>query len=346
MIFRVSPGTFVLRALLMCIAAGMAALAAGQDGQQWTERRNLGFEGQVRSVLTTVERRSPDPRAPGKRALFLRRGPEWFLFDRNGKRIESASASDSDQIIDVSKRTEVKADGTEVWTNSKGEVSESRRQEILLPDGRREVTYYSNSKVANREVIRFDKKGREVELRGFNSKGSLISEQSTAFSEQGEMRTWKLYDEDGAPAQEIRTSVPVDESRIDRWQYDAEGRLAWHVAINGEGELLTYWYAPGYVPKLSSSGSLGVCHPGACVSYKFDERGGVEKTVQHTRGKAYLEPESEEHYNGVGEMDEKAEVKYNRDSHGNWILRSVLLWDAFSNLMIEVEQDSRKIEYY
>jgi len=59
-----------------------------------------------------------------------------------------------------------------------------------------------------------------------------------------------------------------------------------------------------------------------------------------------LEPDSEEHYNFNGVLDEKAEIKYTRDAHGNWTLRTVFVWDAPSNQMIQVEQDTRTIEYY
>ena len=108
-----------------------------------------------------------------------------------------------------------------------------------------------------------------------------------------------------------------------------------------------YWYKAGYKPKLSSSDSLGVCRIGLCVSYKFDEQGSgrVERTLQHTSREGNLEPDSEEHYNFDGVLDEKAEIKYTRDVHGNWISRSVFVWDASSNRMIEVERDTRTIEY-
>jgi hypothetical protein len=330
----------------MCLALGAASCAAAQDGGPWSERRNLGFKGPVRSVLTTAERPNPDPRPPAQRALFVPGGPEWFAFDSNGKRIEIALGSSGDQIVNISKRTSVKPDGTEVWTNSDGHTTESRKQEILLPDGSREVTYYANAEVTNRDLSRFDEKGRVVGFRSYDGKGNLTSEQSTVFSDAGEVNTWKLYDHEGRIAVQARTESRDDPSRIDRWQYDGEGRLGWHVAVNGSGELLTHWYKPGYQPKLSSSDSLGICRPGECVSYKFDEEGRLQKTVKHSGGKAYAEPDSEEHYNAAGDMDEKVEIQYTRDVHGNWTSRSVFIWDAVSNQMTEVERDSRKIEYY
>ena len=84
------------------------------------------------------------------------------------------------------------------------------------------------------------------------------------------------------------------------------------------------------------------------MSYKFDEQGSgrMEKSVQHTSGEGNLEPDSEEHYNLNGVLDEKAEIKYARDAHGNWTSRTVFVWDATSNRMIEVERDARTIDYY
>ena len=51
---------------------------------EWTERRNLGFEGPVRSVLTTVARLNPDPRPRARRKLMLEANPDWAVFDTQG----------------------------------------------------------------------------------------------------------------------------------------------------------------------------------------------------------------------------------------------------------------------
>ncbi|MGA7317016.1 MAG: hypothetical protein WBX22_23945 [Silvibacterium sp.] len=72
----------------------------------------------------------------------------------------------------------------------------------------------------------------------------------------------------------------------------------------------------------------------------------MEKTVEHTDGESNLEPDSEEHYNFDGILDERAEIKYTRDEHGNWTSRSVFVWDLNSNQMVEIERDTRTIEYY
>jgi hypothetical protein len=72
----------------------------------------------------------------------------------------------------------------------------------------------------------------------------------------------------------------------------------------------------------------------------------MEKFVQHTSSEGNHELESEEHYNFDGILDEKAEIKYARDTHENWTSRSVFVWAATSNQVIEVERDTRTIEYY
>jgi hypothetical protein len=72
----------------------------------------------------------------------------------------------------------------------------------------------------------------------------------------------------------------------------------------------------------------------------------MEKRVEHTSGEGNPQLDGEEHYNFDGILDEKAEIKYTRDDRGNWTSRSVFVWDATSNQMIEVERDTRTIEYY
>jgi hypothetical protein len=331
----------------LCLLALFGLASSAQEAQHWTERQNLGFAGPVRSVLTTVVRTNPDPRPQGRRSLTVEGNPDWVVFDIEGRRIEFASASSSQRVEVISKCT-FQADGTQVCEDSMGKQQESRRQETRLPDGRREVAYFLGSRMESREVTSFDEKGRVVASRTFNGNGKLTSEETTLFSNDGETSTWKIYDDRGHVSLNERTLVPDDKTRFDRWSYDSEGDLVWHLALNGDGEVLSYWYKIGYKPKQSSSGSLGICHPRLCVSYNFDEQGSgrMEKFVQHTPGEGNLEPETSDHYNLDGILDEKAEIKYARDTHGNWTSRSVFVSAAASNQMIEVERDTRTIEYY
>jgi hypothetical protein len=336
----------MLRSLLssLCLLSLLGPPLCGQEPPHWTERRNLGFDGPVRSALTTVERPNPDPRPPAQRKLMYQANPDWAAFDLQGRRIEFASASNRDGFEEISKCT-FQSDGTKVCTDGTGRTQETRREETILPDGSREVTYLSGSKTDNREVTRFDEKGNAVSSRNYDNTGRLRSENSTLPNGADE---WKIYDENGRIVQNCQTRESNDKTRVDRWSYDSEGQLVWHIALSSDGELLSYWYKVGYKPMVSSSDSLGICRRGLCVDYKFDEQGSgrMEKTVQHTSGEGNLEPDSEEHYNLEGVLDDKTEVKYVRDAHGNWTSRTVLLWDAASNGMIEVERDARAIDYY
>jgi hypothetical protein len=327
------------------LALALTLTALAQTGEQpSTERRNNGFEGPVKSVLTTVEPRNPDPRPSGKRTLGGGVGPQWMVFDVAGTRIEQGTAADATHVVEISKRL-VKPDGAEVWTDSSGTSTESTKQETNLTDGSREVKYFTNSKLVTREITRMDEHGKVIAQRNFNEKGRLTSEESTSIDSNGETNTFKMYDDAGLGLHHI-TRVTRDPERFDRSEYAPNGRLAWSLSLNEYGELLSYYYSPGYKPKFSSSDSLGICRPKLCVSYKFDEQGKLEKHVQHTPEYGNLEPTSEEHYNSVGVMDEKVELKYTRDTHGNWTQRSLMVWDPSSNQMIEVERDIRIIEYY
>jgi|SRR5579859_138123 len=325
----------------------LALLGLSCNAQEATERSNLGFKGAVRSVLTTVTRPHPDPRPTGQHKLSVEEHPDWEAFDTQGRRIEFASASSLNRVETISKCT-FQGDGTEVCEDSTGHRQETRKQETSLPDGSRELAYFLGSKMQNREVTSFDEKGRPVASHSYGGNGRLISEASTLFGSDGDSTTSKIYDESGHVASNERTHMSADSTRVDRWAYDSKGDLVWHLALNSEGELLSYSYDFGYKPKLSSSDSLGICRPRLCVDYKFDEDGSgrIEKLVQHTSGEGNLEPDSEEHYNFDGILDEKVEIKYARDVNGNWTSRSVFVCDATSNQMIEIEYDARTIEYY
>ena len=151
---------------LLCLLTLLGLPSGAQEPQHWTERRNLGFEGPVRSVLTTVVRPNPDPRPQERRNLMVQANPDWAVFDIQGRRIEFASASSPDRFEAVSKCT-LQPDGTRVCTDSTGRTQETQKKETTLPDGSREVAYLRDSKVDNREVTRFDEKGRAVSSRNY-----------------------------------------------------------------------------------------------------------------------------------------------------------------------------------
>jgi len=341
---RTTADALALRATSVLVLFMATGLFRGQEVHQWSERENLGFKGPVRSVRTTVAGLNPDPRFDRPHKLFVEGYPDWTIFDPAGRRIAFVSGSSGENIIAVTKCT-FEADGSKVCNDGAGQQQESRERRTILPDGSREVTYLHDSKVETREVTQFDQKGRPVASRVYSSNGKLSSEDLRLPNGDDES---KIYDAGGVVISDERTRASNDLNRIDRSFYDSEGHLVWNLAISSDGDLLSYWYNIGFKPKVSSSGSLGTCRPQLCVDYKFDEQGSghLEKVVQHTQGHGNLEPDSEEHYDLDGALDERAEIKYTRDEHGNWTSRSVFVWDSSSNLMVEIERDTRTIEYY
>src|SRR5215469_8130305 len=178
---------------LLCV---LALLGLSCNAQEATERRNLGFKGAVRSVLTTVARPNPDPRPTGQHKLSVEEQPDWVAFDTQGRRIEFASAASLDRVEIISKCA-FQADGTEVCEDSTGHRQETRKQETTLPDGSRELAYFVGSKMQNREVTSFDEKGRAVASHNYDENGRLTSEESTLFGSDGDSTTWKIYDQSG-----------------------------------------------------------------------------------------------------------------------------------------------------
>ena len=333
----------VVRAILLPTMFTATVHSMGQEAHRATERENLGFKGPVRSVRLTVVRPNADPRSATHRELFIESHPDWTVFDLMGRRIEFASAARGDNILAVSK-CEFEADGSEVCYDSAGHQHESSEKRTILPDGTRELTSFQDSKMMLREVTQVDERGEFVASRVYLSDGKLSSEYLKLPDGSDES---KIYN-NGVVVSDSRTRESEDKNRFDRWSYDSDGHLVWSLAISDEGDLLSCWYDIGFKPKVSSSDSLGICRPHLCVRYKFDEEGSgrLEKVVQHTEKEGNLEPEAEEHYNLDGIVDEKAEIRYTRDWHGNWTSRSVFVWDSGSNLMVETERDTRIIEYY
>lgn len=103
-------------------------VSSAQEPQPWTERRNLGFQGPVRSVLTNVVSPNPDPRPQARRKLMVRANPDWVVFDNQGRRVEFASATSRDGFKTISKCM-FRADGTEVCTDTTGRTQETGKEE-------------------------------------------------------------------------------------------------------------------------------------------------------------------------------------------------------------------------
>ena len=336
-------GRGALLATFLLIACGVSA----QDPHQWTERENMGFRGPVRSVLTTVHKLNPDPRPADKRKLSIVQNADWAVFDVQGRRTEFASAADADRILATTKCTYA-VDGAQNCINDQGQQDQSLRKETVLPDGSHEITYYYGAKLQSREIVLYDTESREVGHRNYDNEGKLTSEDSTQFEAGGETDAARIYDQRGAIVSHTKTRISADDGRFERWEYAADGHVVWYLQLDENGELISSWYEVGYKPTVTSSGSLGICRPKLCVDYRFDEQGSgrFEKTVQHTPGQGNIETDSEEHYGFDGLLDEKIELKYVRDTHGNWTERSVFVWDFRTNQMVETEEDTRKIEYY
>ena len=91
----------MLRCLLspLCLLSLFSLPLRGQEPQHWTERRNLGFQGPVRSALTTVERPNSDPRPKAQRKLMTQANPDWAVFDRQGRRVEFASVQQDVRML-------------------------------------------------------------------------------------------------------------------------------------------------------------------------------------------------------------------------------------------------------
>jgi hypothetical protein len=337
-------GLVVVRKIPVLVLFVSAAALMGQQAHPWSERENLGFKGPVQSVRTTVAQVNPDPRPKNRRMLFVEGHRDWAAFDIEGRRTEYPAAFTPEGMMDIS-RCAYQADGSKTCIDDAGQQPESREQRTQLPDGSLEVTSFWGSTMLSRGVTRFNKNGIAIASHTYRRDGTLSSEDVTLPNGDEEV---KIYDENGIVSFDERTRVSEAGHRFDRWSYDSEGNLVWNLAIDSDGALLSYWYKSGFKPKMPSSDSLGMCRPRLCVDYKFDEQGSgrLEKTVVHTQREGNVEPDSEEHYNFDGILDERAEIRYRRDGRGNWTSRTVLVWDSASNLMVETERDTRAIKYY
>jgi len=331
-------GQGALLATFVLMACGVSA----QNPHQTTERENWGFHGPVRSALTVVHKLNPDPRPADKRKLELVQNADWKVFDVQGRTTEFATSADADRIVATAKCTYA-VDGARHCTNDPGPQYQVLTKEIVLPDGSHQITSYLDSKLLSTKIALYDSAGREVSYRFYDDKGKLVSEGSVRCGAGTEVDVSKMYEKGSLVS---HTETWATASTIERREFAADGHVLWYLQLDDDGELISSWYKVGYKPRMGSQASLGIMRPDIWVIYKFDEQGSgrLEKTVIHMQENS--KPHTEEHYGFDGLVDEKCKINVVFDAYGNWTSRSVFVWEAKTNQMVETEEDTRKIEYY
>lgn len=267
--------------------------------------------------------------------MYYFSGTPWLVFDRNGWTIESANQVVDGKPQSVAKQTRDK-DG--------GYPESGIRTETQGNCDRKETKRYRNGKLESHDVETYDELGWSIHSETFYEDGRLSSETEHTFLDPLAFHESKSYAQDGTVQLlwAIRDDEPSD--RRDFSQYDSNGRsVLTFTVINGE--ITSKWRDPQW--NQSSPAVVMTRVSRFTTTVVFSETGELSRTVEHHEGRAWArEPDDALVFEGSGALLDKIVYKYTRDGHGNWISRSVLVWDKQTNSMVEVERDSRTLTYY
>jgi hypothetical protein len=324
--------------------------ASSAPPPRYSDLQNFGWRGPVKSIRTTTTRVAPDPRLNPKLHIFTHHGP-WVVFDQAGFMVETA-AGDSEGNIKSLQRTERDLQGRVLRTlsfDADGKptvLPEQRTERRMGPHGPLEEKHYSGDRLQHRTEKEYDADGRELENRIYDAEGRLTSHASTRYDAHGRTLEWRVASPEKLHVHiRNRYNIPRYGDARDmgsREWLDADGNVIRSLALD-RGRLVSYWQHP----ECGCEGNMGFVFTGRTVTYRFQADGSLLTEVQYHPGRrGSIEMDAAELKDESGQILEKVAMRYERDSHGNWVARSVLVMDARTAEMVEIQRDVRVITYY
>ena len=110
------------------------------------------------------------------------------------------------------------------------------------------------------------------------------------------------------------------------------------------GELTSFWQDP-----LCDCTNVAAFRRSEGVSffYKTEKDGRLYKDVQSHKGRpTNHEIDDEALYDQEGQLLERVFYNYERDAHGDWITRTVSVFDRSTDNIVAIERDTRELTYY
>jgi hypothetical protein len=307
---------------------------------KWTDRTNLGFHGNVHTQLLVRRKIDPDLRDKQHRTLYHVAGTPWLVFDPTGWITESGDVIDGRPNHVANRQRDI--DGNDLGNSSDPE--HGGHTETRYSGNSREQLIFNGPDLAASSIEHYDDQHRLILSQNYDARGLIQSEETVQYEGSTSISDYKNYESSGEVRSHWIDRVDQEEERFERSEYDPAGHMV-STITQVKGELADHWRDPNWH---KPSTSAGLCeHFKKTVSFRFAADGALEKQVQHHDGRyGNVEPDDTEQFDSSGNLLEKIEFKYERDGHGNWTTRSVLIWDRKSNRLIEVERDIRTLTYY
>ena len=312
---------------------------------EWTDRTNLGYHGLVHCSLITTQKIAPDPRGSRSDKVGIDPGTSWMCFDTAGWIIENGHEENGKPAGVVKMQRGGDGERLESTEERKQEKKTKRTGDVEITEN------YVNGDVISREKTEYDAQNRPIRTESYTFRsGEEHPEKAfiavNTFSYEGTATTTDQQLFNGNEFQRHERWI-ADEcnGRQDSMLFDSEGRLIQEIRLGTTGVEYAW-----HDPKLKTFDPLDSGWNEAfkqTISASFSPKGEVLKEVEHHNGRyGNVEPDDVEVTDSRGVVVERVEFKYERDAHGNWINRSVLVRDPKTGAMIEVARNHRELTYY
>ncbi len=304
---------------------------------KWTDRTNLGLHGPVHCSLITTEKIAPEPRKASDELISVNPGTPWLCFNQGGWIVESGSV-EAGKPVNVVK--EERGPNGERLRNTLGQRDVKRRE----GDVQIEETW-NNDRLEVRRKTWVDAQDRPVRMEMQLGDNGYEVVHTTTYDGSAETTDMQEFSK-GKLVVHNRITVDSESGLIDKMRFEPEGSMIAQIR-SVKDQLIHAWHIPGIKDMDNPFGAPWVEAFKQTVWFSFARNGDALKNVQHHPGRyGNVEPDDSEVMDKRGVTLERAEFKYERDAHGNWINRTVLIRDPRTGAMIEVMRNHRELTYY
>ncbi|HKW74889.1 MAG TPA: hypothetical protein VJN64_05135 [Terriglobales bacterium] len=277
----------------------------------------------------------PDPRAHPRLGVVW--AEPWLVFDRFGE-IAEQGVLDKNGNVKVTLRRSVDQNGSET---QHVELPDGSHDDITqLSDGGHQIEWIRDGAQLGRLESEADGDGKTTS-RTYDKNDQLTGQREAQYSKH--TYTTVVRDGQGKVTSTTVRRTGDDHQTVEASRYDGAGRLI-STMLFSKGQLTSFWQDPA----CQCRNFAGFNFPeGTTVLYRTEPDGKLFKDVQHHPGRhTSKELDDEELYDQTGQLLERINYAYERDSRENWTKRTVSIFDAATNSMVPVQEDVRELTYY
>ena len=339
-----------MRALKWIPAAASLLLIGTSSGQDTartdahTDARTDGFNGPVKSVLSTTVRHDIHWSQPDGVALVRSISCPECYYDPDGARVRSGQRSPNGfqgNNILLSRDAQGHVSDRRMLDASTGTL---KMHEVLSPFGLTEQTFYEKGKVSSSRTIRYDPFGHISETFSFDSRGQQTEHTHSTYTEEGVLTEDSAWGSTGQLKRRHLFDPVKNEESFTTFDDAGIMKLAW---TRKGGKTTSFW------ERSDERNQFGDCLG------EDEDKNGMRETHCFANGnrerevirEQFVEPKSHdlksaEWRDGGGKLLYAAYYDYEVDSRRNWTRRSIWVISPELPERTLYEEDTRILAYW